>query len=122
MPLEQVLSCHSLIRYPNHLSKKKSQGLYRHRRIVSSPQGAEIVVDGQFVLSFCSNDYLGLANHPDVITALQEGATTYGVGSGASHLVTGHSSAHHELENALAKWTGVSEFCYFHQAIWRTLA
>ncbi|MCF6235555.1 MAG: 8-amino-7-oxononanoate synthase [Gammaproteobacteria bacterium] len=88
------------------LEQKKSQGLYRHRRIVSSPQGAEIVVDGQFVLSFCSNDYLGLANHPDVITALQEGATTYGVGSGASHLVTGHSSAHHELENALAKWTG----------------
>ncbi len=88
------------------LEQKKSRNLYRHRRIVSSPQGAEIVVDGQPVLSFCSNDYLGLANHPDVIAALQEGATIYGVGSGASHLVTGHSSAHHELENALAKWMG----------------
>ena len=88
------------------LSLKKSQNLYRHRRIVSSPQGAEIVVDGQSVLSFCSNDYLGLASHPDVIAALQEGASAYGVGSGASHLVTGHSCAHHELENALAKWTG----------------
>lgn len=88
------------------LEQKKSQDLYRHRRIVSSPQSAEIIVDGQPVLSFCSNDYLGLASHPDVVSALQEGAGVYGVGSGASHLITGHSSAHHELEGALAKWTG----------------
>ncbi len=88
------------------LEQKKSLNLYRNRRLVSSPQGVEMIVDGQPVLSFCSNDYLGLANHPDVISALQKGAATYGVGSGASHLITGHSTAHHELEEALAKWTG----------------
>ncbi len=88
------------------LEQKKTLNLYRKRCLVSSPQGVEVIVNGQSVLSFCSNDYLGLANHPDVVSALQEGAGMYGVGSGASHLITGHSSAHHELEDALAKWTG----------------
>ncbi len=58
------------------------------------------------MLSFCSNDYLGLANHPDLIKALQDGAHRYGVGSGAAHLVTGHTSAHHALEEELAEFTG----------------
>ncbi len=58
------------------------------------------------MLAFCSNDYLGLAGHPEVIAALQRGAATYGVGSGAAHLVTGHSKAHHELEAELAEFTG----------------
>ncbi len=56
------------------------------------------------LLSFCSNDYLGLADHPAVITAFAEGACRYGAGSGASHLVNGHSLAHHELETELARW------------------
>ena len=59
-------------------------------------------IDGRQVLSFCSNDYLGLANHPRVIQALQDGARDWGVGSGASHLINGHCRAHHELEEALA--------------------
>ncbi len=71
-----------------------------------SPQSVEMVVDGSPVISFCSNDYLGLANHPDVVSALCDGAKIYGVGSGASHLITGHSSVHHELERALARWSG----------------
>ncbi len=58
------------------------------------------------MLSFCSNDYLGLANHPDVIAAFQRGAERWGVGSGAAHLVNGHSAAHHALEEALAEFTG----------------
>ena len=58
------------------------------------------------MLAFCSNDYLGLANHPDVIAALKRGADTYGVGSGAAHLVTGHSVVHQTLEEALADFTG----------------
>ena len=58
------------------------------------------------MLAFCSNDYLGLANHPEVIAALQRGAAEYGVGSGAAHLVNGHSSAHHALEQELAEFTG----------------
>jgi len=65
-----------------------------------------VVVDGQPLLAFCSNDYLGLANHPEVIAAWQAGAERWGVGGGASHLVIGHSTPHHQVEEALAELTG----------------
>lgn len=58
------------------------------------------------MLAFCSNDYLGLANHPELISALQQAADAYGVGSGAAHLINGHSAAHHLLEEELAAFTG----------------
>jgi 8-amino-7-oxononanoate synthase len=58
------------------------------------------------MLSFCSNDYLGLASHPQVVKALQEGAQRYGAGSGAAHLISGHSRAHHALEEELAEFSG----------------
>lgn len=79
---------------------------WRRRRVVSSPCGPEITVDGHPLLSFCSNDYLGLANHPDVVLALQEGAARFGVGSGGAHLVSGHHDVHHALEDDLAAFTG----------------
>jgi len=88
------------------LAQKKADGLYRRRRTLSSAQGAHVVVDSRELLNFCSNDYLGLANHPEVITAFQQAAATYGVGSGASHLVCGHSAEHHALEEELAAFTG----------------
>jgi len=88
------------------LEARKQQHLYRSRLITETAQGAEIGVDGQCYLNFCSNDYLGLANHPDVVASFQRAANHYGVGGGASHLVNGHSSAHHELEEALAAFTG----------------
>ena len=88
------------------LERIEAEGLYRRRRVVESAQGPVMTVDGRELLSFCSNDYLGLANHPEVVKAFQRGAERYGVGSGASHLITGHSSAHHELEEALAEFTG----------------
>jgi 8-amino-7-oxononanoate synthase len=84
------------------LAERKTQHLYRVRRIVEGPQGPRVKIDGQEYLSFCSNDYLGLANHPEIVAALQKGANDYGVGSGASHLVNGHSRAHHALEEELA--------------------
>jgi 8-amino-7-oxononanoate synthase len=84
------------------LALRRSEHLYRTRRILDSPQGAEIVVDGKHLLCFCSNDYLGLANHPLVIEALQQGAAQYGAGSGAAHLVCGHQTPHHALEEELA--------------------
>ncbi len=87
------------------LEQQRALNLYRTRRVLESPQGAEVVVEGRRYLSFCSNDYLGLANHPDVIGALQQGAAEYGVGSGAAHLVSGHSAAHHALEEELAAFT-----------------
>ncbi|MFD2110828.1 8-amino-7-oxononanoate synthase [Thiorhodococcus fuscus] len=79
---------------------------YRRRRVLDGPQQPRSRLDGRPMLSFCSNDYLGLANHPEVIRALQRGAEDWGVGSGAAHLVNGHSRAHHALEEELAAFTG----------------
>jgi 8-amino-7-oxononanoate synthase len=88
------------------LEQRRQNKLYRERRVLDGPQGVEITVDGKPLLSFCSNDYLGLANHPDIIAAFHRGLDQYGAGSGAAHLITGHSRAHHELEEALADFTG----------------
>jgi 8-amino-7-oxononanoate synthase len=88
------------------LADLRNRKLYRRRRVVQSPQGREIVVDGRRLLNFCSNDYLGLAADPRIRASLQQGAERWGVGSGASHLVCGHTAAHHELEEALARFTG----------------
>jgi 8-amino-7-oxononanoate synthase len=77
-------------------------GLQRGRRVLETPQTAHVTVDGRDYLAFCSNDYLGLANHPELIAAACAGAGRYGVGAGASHLILGHSIAHHVLEEALA--------------------
>lgn len=82
------------------------QGLYRSRRVIASAQGINLEIDGKTVVNFCSNDYLGLANHPDVVQAFKAGADKYGVGSGSAHLICGHSSAHHALEEELAAFTG----------------
>lgn len=88
------------------LAQQRQDHLYRHRRVVEGPQSVEIKVDGKEYVSFCSNDYLGLASHPQLVKAMQQGAERYGVGSGASHLITGHSHAHHALEQELAEFTG----------------
>ncbi len=88
------------------LAERHAAHLYRQRPLLETPQGPEVLVDGQRLLAFCSNDYLGLANHPEVIAAMQQGAAKWGVGGGASHLVIGHSTPHHELEEALAEFTG----------------
>jgi 8-amino-7-oxononanoate synthase len=76
--------------------------LTRQRRVVETPCGPRLRVDGRELLAFASNDYLGLAAHPAVVEALAEGARRYGAGSGASHLISGHSRAHAALEERLA--------------------
>jgi 8-amino-7-oxononanoate synthase len=88
------------------LHSRKSNGLYRHRLTLEGSQGAHVSIAGQNYLSFCSNDYLGLANHPELIEAVCEGAHQYGVGAGASHLIIGHHTSHHKLEEMLANFTG----------------
>src|SRR5688572_18840385 len=88
------------------LAERRAAHLYRTRKLLQSPQTPQVIIDGKKYLAFCSNDYLGLANHPDVIAALQKAAEKFGVGSGASHLVAGHSSEHHALEEELAAFTG----------------
>ncbi len=88
------------------LAERRAQALYRARRVADGPAAPRRRVDGREVLGFCSNDYLGLAADPAVVTAFQRGADRYGVGAGAAHLVDGHSRAHHALEEALAAFTG----------------
>jgi 8-amino-7-oxononanoate synthase len=86
----------------NELNERAALGLLRSRRTLDSPQSPHIVVDGKSYLAFCSNDYLGLADHPQLISALQQGAQQWGVGAGAAHLVSGHFAPHHRLETRLA--------------------
>jgi 8-amino-7-oxononanoate synthase len=88
------------------LAQRRADGLYRKRRIIDSPQGVETRIDGKLLLSFCSNDYLGLANHPAVKQAFVDAVAVYGVGSGAAHLVNGHSRLHERCERRLAEFTG----------------
>jgi len=78
------------------------QLLKRKLRITSSPCDSKVLIEERELKAFCSNDYLGLANHPEIANAWSEGAQKYGVGSGASHLISGHSIAHELLEKRLA--------------------
>ncbi|MEH6504515.1 MAG: 8-amino-7-oxononanoate synthase [Cycloclasticus sp.] len=91
---------------PDQLDELKHQQLYRSRLIIEGPQGARVQIAGTPYDNFSSNDYLGLANHPAVIKAFQQAAEKYGVGSGSAHLICGHSSEHHALEEELAEFTG----------------
>lgn len=89
------------------LDQRKVDGLLRQRRLLDSPQAEHIVANDKQYLSFCSNDYLGLANHPKLIAVMQNAAGDSGVGSGASNLITGHHRYHDELEKKLAKFVGM---------------
>ena len=88
------------------LEALKQKSLYRLRRLLDGPQGPEIVADGLSLINFSSNDYLGLAAHPALAQAAKRGLDQYGTGSGAAHLVTGHSKAHAALEEELAAFSG----------------
>ena len=90
----------------DNLAERKAAGRYRKQRTRIGEQGVEVVVDGKNLVSFCSNDYLGLASHPDLKKAFIDAVDKDGVGSGAAHLLTGHSRYHDELEQALADFTG----------------
>ncbi len=92
--------------FSKKLSDLKKAHLYRSRKVSENAQDIQLTINGKSLINFCSNDYLSLANHPEVIEALKKGANKYGVGSGSSHLVSGHSRAHHDLEEALADYTG----------------
>jgi 8-amino-7-oxononanoate synthase len=84
----------------------KESHLYRSRRIIESIEGNYVQIEGHKVLNFCSNDYLGLANHQEVIKQFKLAVDKYGVGSGSAHLICGHSVEHHALEEELAEFTG----------------
>jgi glycine C-acetyltransferase len=92
----------------DELQKLKDDGLYNRIRTLSSPQGAWLVVDGKRVLNFCSNNYLGLANHPHIVEAAQEAVKKYGVGPAAVRSIAGTMDLHLELERRLAAFKGVN--------------
>jgi 8-amino-7-oxononanoate synthase len=92
---------------PTALAELDAHSLRRVRRVLDGPQGVRVILDGKPYLSFSSNDYLGLANHPDITLAAQQAAARYGVGAGAAHLLTGHHRLHHELESELADFVGL---------------
>ena len=98
---------------PIHLQHLRAAHLYRQRQVMDGAQGVEVQLDGANLLAFCSNDYLDLAQHPAVIAAFKSGAERYGVGAGASHLISGHSRAHHALEEELADFIGTARALLF---------
>ena len=95
------------------LADIERQGLHRSRRLLDSPQGAHVRVDDRDYLSFCSNDYLGLASDPRIAEAAAESIRHFGLGAGASHLVSGHHRIHDDLERALAKFVGLPRALLF---------
>ena len=100
--------------FPARIAELERAHLRRNRRIVVPEGGAQLRVDGQSVLAFCSNDYLGLAGHPDLIEAACAGARQFGVGAGASPLVSGHSAANEALEHELAAFVQLPRALYFY--------
>src|SRR4051812_2498795 len=103
----------SLATLAEDLAALDSRSLRRRRRVLQSPQRAHVRVDGRDYLAFCSNDYLGLAAHPELVRAACEGAERFGVGAGASHLILGHARAHDDLERALARFVRLPAALFF---------
>jgi 8-amino-7-oxononanoate synthase len=95
-----------LNRLEQQLDGLREKSLIRQRRNVETPCAPRVKVNGRELLAFCSNDYLGLAAHPRIAAAMHEGVELYGTGSGASHLISGHSRAHAQLEERLAEFVG----------------
>ena len=100
----------------------KEAGLYNNIRTLSSPQGAWLVVDGKKVLNFCSNNYLGLANHPRIVAAARDATNKYGVGPGAVRSIAGTMDLHIELEKRLAAFKGVDAAITFQSGFNANLA
>ncbi len=102
-----------LQRYTEALDALAAIDQRRRRLVLDTPQGARIAVDGREYLAFCSNDYLGLAADPRLAEVAAEAVRRYGVGAGASHLVTGHHAPHERLEHALADFVGLPAALHF---------
>lgn len=111
-----------LARYQRGLDALKRSHLYRSRLTLDGAGAGRSSLDGRELLNFCSNDYLGLANDPRVADALKRGAERFGAGAGASHLVTGHRTAHAALEEELAEFTGAERALTFSTGYMANLA
>ena len=100
--------------FPARVAELDQHHLRRQRRVVTPESGARLCVNGHSMLAFCSNDYLGLATHPALVQAACDAAQAYGVGSGGSPLVSGHSAANAALEQELAAFVGLARALYFY--------
>jgi len=100
--------------FSKKISELENNHLLRSRRVSNSPQTTRMVIDGSEVVNFCSNDYLSLASHPKVKEAFIKGVEKYGSGSGASHLVSGHSESHKLLEEPYQNLLGKRMLSYSH--------
>ena len=108
--------------FEEEINNLKSAGLYNTIRTLGSPQGAWLLVDGKKVLNFCSNNYLGLANHPVIVAASRQAMEKYGVGPGAVRTIAGTMDIHIELEERLAKFKGVESAITFQSGFNANLA
>lgn len=108
--------------FDHDLALLRDQSLLRRRKVAGSACAPELLVDGKPMLAFCSNDYLGLAAHPDIAEALAMAAREHGVGSGASHLISGHHRLHEELELRLAQFVGMDRALTFSTGYMANLA
>jgi 8-amino-7-oxononanoate synthase len=104
------------------LAQRREQSLWRQRSLLESPQGSRVVVGGREMLNFCSNDYLGLANHPRLREAAIKAIEQWGCGSGASHLICGHAEVHEQLETELAQFVGAEKAVLFSTGYMANLA
>jgi 8-amino-7-oxononanoate synthase len=104
------------------LQERIEQRLWRNRVAIASPQGRFVTVAGQSLLNFCSNDYLGLASHPDLAKAGTAAIKQWGSGSGASHLICGHQELHEQLESKLATFVGAEKALVFSTGYMANLA
>lgn len=95
------------------LESVQAAGLWRELREIESAQEPAVVLGGREVLLFCSNNYLGLANHPEVVEASREAASRYGASAGSSRLISGHMVAHRELEEQICSWKGLAAALVF---------
>lgn len=107
---------------PEEIEKLKDEGFYNNIRTLGSPQGAWLVVDGKKVLNFCSNNYLGLANHPKLVSAAKQAIDQFGVGPGAVRTIAGTMDLHIELEKRLAAFKGVEDCISFQSGFVANLA
>ncbi|MFT3807856.1 8-amino-7-oxononanoate synthase [Arenimonas sp.] len=103
-------------------AERAAKGLLRTRRLIEAREGMRVKLDGRELVNFCSNDYLGLSQHLDVVSALQESAAWQGVGSGASALVSGYQFEHASLERECAEWMGYERGLYFGSGYLANLA
>jgi glycine C-acetyltransferase len=106
----------------DEINQLKEAGLYNKIRTLGSPQGAWLVVDNKKVLNFCSNNYLGLANHPRIVEAARQAMETHGVGPGAVRTIAGTMDLHLDLEERLAKFKGVESAITFQSGFNANLA